>query len=481
MKHKYLLIGLIFVFLSSLFLRAQVQIEEKVDVKWWVVPLFALDENNKPVMDLRPEDIKLLVQGKTMDGFTLYKNEISSSEHSQISSPQAEVQRKKVIFLLFDTALTRPQNIEVSKRIAAKIVADSTKASYYVVLKIDPYKGLTTVLGPTADKTIVQQCIESKVKYSFQSKPFSLDELGPMPGGGDYEDNELDFVISIRSKAHKPKTLTFMDSFKTLQQMMAGIQDNRVLYLFSEGMNMAMLDGQSSLLNFVKETAGYLNQCGGIFFAVNPAGSEKSALSGSTGDNLRLMAKESGGKYLEGQESKISETICNSQHAYYEIAFPAPVMKKETSITIEIRSQKAGMQIVSLKSAFRKKRLGEMSSMERGLFILECLRGNQLLKDAYEIREITAEFGEQTPDSNMKIAIQFPFDPTNKKLYLYVLGFSGDNEPIDLTILPISVKSSRILMNLNIKKVSGVSYWRLVFLDVDNSQVLICNQPIQSL
>ncbi len=479
----------------SVKLAGQERVQEKVEVRWWVVPLFALDSKNKPCLDLQPQDLELRVQGRKIADFTLHKSDVMTDEQSRAALPP-EQQRKNVIFLLFDTALTGPKHIEKSKKIAARVVAESPASSYFVVLKIDPFNGLETLVGATSDKTVVQQCIRTGIVATTQSKPFTgwdiyyelaaiSDSGETRRGGGRLDAEDIEIIAKQLAGIQRPKTQIFFDSFRTLQRLMAGIQDNRVLYFFSEGVSNItahyMFEGQSTLLQYVEETAGYLNQCGGVLFIVNTSGVEKVDSVNSSGENaLRQMAAMSGGKYLEGQEKKIAETISNSQRAYYEIAFPAPLEKNDSSIVVEIKPRRSSLQIISLKSAYRKKRIEEMNAMEQGLFVMECLRGNPLLKETYDILAASTERGEPTPEGE-KIKMHLPFDPRGKKMILYQVGFSREDEPLSMSIHPMVSSSPHLLLDLKKKKVERIIYWRQILLIIDKNLVLINPMKIEAL
>ena len=452
--------------------------------------------------------------------FTLRASKVTIEKNAPDAAIPPELQRKKVAFLIFDTALTGLKYIEKSKNMAADIVTGAEPSFYFSVLTIDPIAGLIPVLGPTSDKTVVLQAIRARVTASNQSKPFSWADISYLVGaitstdglgagkdkakskGDRLDEVDIDYMINQFSRVERKKTSVFLESFKTLQQVLAGIQDNRVLFLFTEGLSNFTASriyssgtlpregtglsprasqGQDAVAQFMSETAASLNRCGGVLFVVNPAGVEKASNSNSSGeDSLRQLANLSGGKYLEGQDKKIVETIGQSQRAYYEIAFPAPLDADDTSVSVAITSRRPGIQVFSLKSAFRKKRIDEMSPVEQGMFVLECLAGNPLLKKAYDILVVSAERREQTIEGE-KITMHLPFDPRGKKLILYQVGFSKENEPLSLTIHPVSSESPHLLLDLKKKKSDDIAYWRQVVLNIDTNVVLINPLKIEAL
>ena len=103
------------------------KIVEEVSVNWWQVPVFAVDKNGNPVTDLEPGDIEVRLNGRQIPGFTLQKRfftVIKREKEKKVEMPDAKqppIQKKKVLFFLFDLSLSREASIKRAKNIAEKI------------------------------------------------------------------------------------------------------------------------------------------------------------------------------------------------------------------------------------------------------------------------------------------------------------------------------------------------------------------------
>jgi len=123
---KILIILLFIFFLSGIFAICQEPVQEHVEVKWWVVPLFAVDNQGNPVLDLKPGDLEISLDRHKLDEFVLIKRDFaisrSKSETMDTGSSIAPPGRKKMIFLLFDNAVSGRETIDRSRSIAREIV-----------------------------------------------------------------------------------------------------------------------------------------------------------------------------------------------------------------------------------------------------------------------------------------------------------------------------------------------------------------------
>jgi len=69
---------------------SQEPVKEEMSVDWWVVPLFAVDKSGNPVKDLDKNDVKLYLDDKLVDDFTLYSREYNAGQ-ALPDSPLLEV------------------------------------------------------------------------------------------------------------------------------------------------------------------------------------------------------------------------------------------------------------------------------------------------------------------------------------------------------------------------------------------------------
>ncbi|UCH92898.1 MAG: hypothetical protein JSV88_21755 [Candidatus Aminicenantes bacterium] len=465
-------------------------IVESVEVNWWQAPIFAVDKDGNPIIDLKKTDIEVWLNNRRIETFTFYKRAFIASQQTGSGPGQPpEVQKKETqplpvlknntIFLLFDVAMSAITCTKRSKEIAQKIVTSSEPGAQFVVLSIEPFKGLNYIYGPSANKEETLRKIDKKVKGKpndrnlGHEKFFGASRQGTSRQGGTGRQqgagnqgwfssrnsrgkillNELAATFYLR------KARSFFNSFKTLYLMFNSIEDNKFVYFFTEGLSKSMrgkLMGGSSLYKFhLKKIAKYLGKSGAVLFIVNPMGvhddttlitqhrdanssaansptsyfdSEKS-ISGE--DWLRYLAVESGGKYLEGKNEVIIKTLDHMQRAYYEISFPdLPGLKGRTR-TITIKSKRNNVFIHSLRSLEKNKRYLEMSHIEKEIVAVNLITQTPLVKarlSCQQARIIQVEKNKK----DIIYTVLLPENFLNQDLDLYKLWVKDDREVISI-------------------------------------------------
>ena len=85
---KFMLILLILALISPLL--AQEEVKEEVAVKWWVLPLFAVDSRDSSIGDLDKKDIELFMDGRKVEDFIIYRRFFSVTQ--EVLEPQKKGQ-----------------------------------------------------------------------------------------------------------------------------------------------------------------------------------------------------------------------------------------------------------------------------------------------------------------------------------------------------------------------------------------------------
>ena len=75
---KNVIPAVVFIFIFSIVCFGQ--IVEEVEVKWWLVPVFAVDKAGNPINDLKKTDIKVWVNNQPVETFKFYKRSFSVDE-----------------------------------------------------------------------------------------------------------------------------------------------------------------------------------------------------------------------------------------------------------------------------------------------------------------------------------------------------------------------------------------------------------------
>ncbi|MCP4158400.1 MAG: hypothetical protein GY757_62450, partial [bacterium] len=357
------------------------KVVEKVSVDWWVIPFFAVDSSGKSITQLTEQDIQLKVDGKVVENFTIVKKDFSVPGELKAAPQNAKTQpvpeRKKNVFMLFDTAVSSKEATVKSKAIARKIIKNSAKGTRFFILTIEPFAGLVYTGGGTDNKSQLLRIIDKEVKEKNNSRlPMASDIIADTGGKhSKYDEQDLAFLTSRAGQIHVRRSKSFLRSFESLYYTLNGIKDNKFVYLFSEGISNAVRDrvrgAYSVFTEYLKDVAGYLGRSGAVLFIINPYGSNTPGDSTTSGeDSLKIMAHNSGGKYLEGNDKVILEKINHIHQAYYEIFFRSKIQSKSGMMAIDITSKRKGIEVHSMKATERARKYPEMKKVEREVMVL---------------------------------------------------------------------------------------------------------------
>jgi hypothetical protein len=97
---------------------------------------------------------------------------------------------------------------------------------------------------------------------------------------------------------------------------------------------------------------------------------------------LRIMANESGGKYLEGKNQQIVETLEQIHQSYYEVAFPDLSGLKNTTREVTIKPRRDNVFIHSLRSLEKTKPYSRLSKIEKEMVALNLVAQHNPLVNA---------------------------------------------------------------------------------------------------
>lgn len=441
------------------------KIEEKVEVNWWQVPVFAVDRSGNPIIDLEAADIEVWVNNRRVEEFVFYKRVFSVIETTEETvqprprsreeqEPRAPVMKNNSIFLLFDLTLSAETCARRGKEVAKKIITSAAPESKFVILTIEPFIGLHYVCGPSSDKKKLLENLDRKVIHKHNQRTVNGAAFfrllsQPAPGKSkskiSTDDTETGALTSQAGAYYMRKSLGFFEAFESLYILLNSIRNNKFVYFFTEGISSSLrgsIMGGSAMYNsFLRKGAKYLGQSGVVLFIVNPMGvgddtslttvREKKETPGAqteshftTGENqsgedsLRYLSKQSGGKYLEGEYEKIVNTLENMHRAYYEVSFPdIPGLQGDTR-SITIKPKRKGVTVHTLRSLEKTKRYAEMSGLEKELLILNLISGNPMLKQQMAVEHARVTKMKQD-DTRVVYRVKLPNDCVRRKLDLY--------------------------------------------------------------
>ncbi len=467
---SFITFGLIAILLFFPTTAAQQDVREKVEVKWWVIPLFAVDKDGKSVTDLKTSDIQLLLDNQSIDDFVLLRKSFSSAGQAKTTSgtptpgptptPQAQPQKadedEKMIFFLFDTALSSQDAVVQSRQIAHEIVAKASDENRFIVMTIAPYSGLNFVGGPSANKKLLDEFIEKKVIVKDNPKLAALNailENDAMGRHSKYNGSDIQgFLVPHFNRTLKQRNLNFFKSFETLYQAVHTIKCNKFIYLFTEGVSKMSTIGDkgSTYQLYLKQVAENLGKSGAVVFIINPSGAGLSTQSMNSGEeSLRYLAEESGGKYMEGAADSIAKRIENIHRAYYEIAFSDIPGDKENTRRITVKSNRKGVKIHTMRSLKASNEYTIMNDMEKEVLVLNLVSRNPLFLISFPFKEMKVDRIERKEGLTLFHAT-LPTAYVQKPCDLFKIWVDKDTREPQIereSLLPASIKTTVRMQN----------------------------------
>lgn len=490
MKRLILILFCVSLLIFPLFSQ-QEKIVEKVDVEWWGIPLFAVDHSGQSITDLKETDIELQVNKQKIENFVLLKKSFSVSEPEALQPGQQQPiktkpvpERQKNVFLLFDTALSTKESTQKAASIARKIVEDAGKNTRFFILVVKPFTGLVYVGGDTNDKTLLTEIISSKVLPRDNIRVPSYKEVAVQIEGtrAKYENDDIGYLKLSASKYHFRKSMNFANSFQSLYYALNSIKDNKFVYLFTEGVSQAMRKadiGNESLYRlYFRQLSDYLGRCGAVLFIINPFGTlSPGDMEASGEESLRFLAKESGGKYLEGMETNILRTIGNIHKAYYEIFFPGDIKSKSGVLKISVICKRSNVDIHTLRAAEKTRDYAQMKPMEREVMALNLISGNPWYKAGLSIEKIEINKVSAKKDK-VSYRLHLPKQYVRQPVDLYKVWL--DKEGKDTKVEKESFSSAPEKMRITFKKVKTSQDTYFVLIDKEQKSALVHGMKAQT-
>lgn len=412
---RWLVFAAMLLGLSGAFLSAQDQpkIQEEVVVRWWLVPVYAMNKDGSPALGLKPEDFEVYLNRTRIPFFDLHKKEfqLAGAPKESPAGDIAPVLERKLVFLVFDSAFSGYTLLERAKKVAGTMIAQEGQAAQFIALTIEPYSGLKTILGPTRDRDLLARNIDEfvsgkKADYLRSNALDSTSIRNVYPGGFGRNPDELyapgsgmSVVERLDTAEKRRLAAVYTQSLMTLDLILGYFRDNsKVIYLFSCGIPTSALGwkretaidrsrpaepGVSTYLNdmpdrfnfeALEDVARNYNRNGTLLFLINPAGTRLDIHDQDSGEqSLRMLAGESGGRYYDGPEEEIAKEIAGMESAYYEISFPDSADFQGSEMDLEIRPRDSGLEIYTVKRVSRGKEYRQMTRRERQVLVLNLL------------------------------------------------------------------------------------------------------------
>lgn len=404
-----------FVFMASVFcLPADEVIREQVQVKWFVVPLAAMDGQDKCVTDLKPEEIEVYLEGRKVDPFRLVRLGYAVEKEHEGPAPETPAETL-VAFLVFDNILTDANKLSRAKAMAIEMVKRAEGRQLFVVMSLEYVGGLKYLCGPSRQTGEVIAAIEKKVRVNRHRFMFyahnDITIQSPYPADDESlltpVEKERRRREQMRIKGEYAATvLNYLDSLRTLCLAMQTVSHKSV-FLFSTGIKNGFFtsdtfkssdetksadansigSGIPGLLLMIRDLAERINQTGTFLVVLNPEGLSLSSADSDSGELMsHAMANSSGGEYLNTARQGMEEKALEMTRAFYEVQFADPGSGEKESLRVDVRSKRPGVSIHSLRHTSRSREYGDLTGIEKELLAVDAVESSYWARSILTIR-----------------------------------------------------------------------------------------------
>ncbi len=417
----------------------QPRFAQEVVVRYWLVPVYAMNKDGSPAIGLNAADFEVFVSGRKVERFDLHRKEFQmapAAKPEAAAAPTAAPFQKKMVFLVFDSAFSSYNLLQKGKKVAETMMAREEMAAEIVALSIEPFAGLRSVCGPTRDRDSVVRAMKSYIsgKKSDYLRANAMDATNIH----DAYPKDSRFAGMNPNEGLAPSTFERFDMFEkkriaavytqalmTLNLILGYFKDNtKVVYLFSCGIPASAMEwktdynfkpkvemladkdsGDLSFFNIspdsfsieaLQKIGRVCNRNGSLLFLINPSGSRLSFADQNSGEqSLRLLADESGGRYYKGAEKDIAKEIAGMESAYYEISFPDDKAYEGLDIDFEIRAKSPDVTVYSIKRISRAKDYAQMEGLERQVLVLNLLDDGPFAQTKLKVADTGSKSSKQ--------------------------------------------------------------------------------------
>ena len=356
--------------------------EQAVEVHLQIIPFYAVSKDGRPVYDLQPDEVEILVDGKPyplghLDRYTFPPREerrqeqppaagssttsTGSAPAPSATTPAARPLRAtpRQVILFFDLAFMTPRGFKETKKIALKVVDQLLDSDYVYFLTFSGTRGLRQHWGPISGRERVRQQV-LRTLYRARAANVAPSPTVPFPGVPQRDEEPGDVLAELEDQVRNAQAFnrwTYQEVARRLAKVfdylgstLRPILGPKLLIYFSEGIRNSVYFGalysepSEQLVNpqagqymprFFTEDNRYgtaflhaefrkalqkLAEAGVMFMVVHPEGYLLRADDPAGGENaLRHMARSAYGLFLEGTNTDtIQRRIEVWTAAYYE-------------------------------------------------------------------------------------------------------------------------------------------------------------------
>jgi hypothetical protein len=413
-------------FFSPFPLTAQGEQEHKplhydLSVKALQVPFIAVDSRGKPVFNLKPGELELVVNGKSVDILYLYglafgEADIPVEKEKEETQPAAEVKAKpipvkqvtRLKFIIVDALFNSPLGLKNSKMLARQLIENCAPQDRFVLLEIR-LGGLKYIAGPEpGGKKFLEHL--NKLRKNPQKLVWWNRPEHPHRNGMDVER----FLMEDAMKnARRDTVKMYLDAFEQFKNALRTIDNPKVTFLLSEGF------------------AGHVDDS----FVKNPLYHSLFSYMGFEKDMVKEVHE--GGSVLQ----KVPVTMVRNRHikslaawlnnstaAYYELFFN-PGAKTGDKMNIRIKCKRQGVRINAVGYKEKDKPYQEMNKVQKKLFAVSVATGRSYSRILGRVsRSSFNKMKEEKIGNETRVVVRVPIPDAMKDRSVDVFALRFDDK-----------------------------------------------------
>ncbi|HYN21462.1 MAG TPA: hypothetical protein VE078_10920, partial [Thermoanaerobaculia bacterium] len=250
---------------------------ETIDVEIKVVPFYAVDEDGKPVFDLKQDEVELRIDGQPVpiDAFDAFANPGAAEPAGETTAkaaqkPAGRMPPRRHVVLFFDVSFSNLHGFDNGKKFARQILDELPETDLLYLVSHDFVSGLKQRLGPIAAtpggktkllaglKKLKPEAghLDSHADYGA----FTLVDRGTRKNGVPSNQNSaLDYAVRANSQAQLEGTArSLAESMQALADQFQRINEPKLLVFLSQGIHPTLYwEGSEIALQFATHMTSY--------------------------------------------------------------------------------------------------------------------------------------------------------------------------------------------------------------------------------
>lgn len=453
---------------------------ESIEVDLVTVPFYAVDAEGDPVYDLKPEEVELRLDGKTvpLDVFDRY-----GAAEPVFLAPRAGTadggQRPlspstpRHVFLLFDLAFSTPRGAIASEKLAGRLLAGLPETDWMYLLSYHTQHGFEQHLGPVpANEEGRKKVGEGIAAFTPNVERIRLQEdlqpiaRGKMEGGG-LDATYMEAHASDKA-AYRAEAMALAGALESFAVFLQQIKGPKLVLYFSQGIDTQMyLQGLQDRLRPLQRdfepVMKKLGETGAMLLFLNAevhteAGIEEETEFHHEADavfvnslargesTLADMARVSGGKVLAHTNLETLTTrVSDWTSAYYEVGYyPPPSPGATAAPEVALAVKRPGVEVWTPRWARAKRPFSELSRREKQFVLADLVLHGPQSGAAREVttslyQRLEGRFAGGTEAEARKLSFEIDWPPEVRlraiEVYSVLLDTSGSEEEAKLLAL----------------------------------------------